>query len=479
MASIVKRGKVYALVYYEGEGTNRHQVWESGLSYTAAKARKAQLEYEISENIHIDRNELTVSEFLYEFVEKYGEKRWVASTYDGNVGLLENYVHPYLGGQLLRSIRTKTVDDYYHLLLHRAEPAASMNRVDRKRISPSIIHDIHKVLRCAFNQAVKWEYIAKNPFLNATLPDHQEKKREALTPEQLYKVLEFTDRPDIYDYYLLHCAMQLAFACCMRGGEVGGVQWERFDADNQVLYIDRVIDRVDKVLVDKLPKMDIKLRFPNMFPGTRTVIVLKQPKAVGSIRNVYTPDTVTQKLLTLRRMQERLKEELGTDGYMDYGLMICQANGRPIMTEHLNQRFKDILVAMNDPDVPTEGIVFHSIRHTSAGLKLKLSKGDVKAVQGDGGWNTPDMVTKRYAHILDEDRKNLASEMEASFYQDSGKAAKRMPNTAPASIPVPAHAEAAPAQAVVPGIDVNALAALLAKDTSLLVKVLQSVHFAR
>lgn len=478
MASIVKRGKVYALVYYEGEGTNRHQVWESGLSYTAAKARKAQLEYEISENIHIDRNELTVSEFLYEFVEKYGEKRWVASTYDGNVGLLENYVHPYLGGQLLRSIRTKTVDDYYHLLLHRAEPAASMNRVDRKRISPSIIHDIHKVLRCAFNQAVKWEYIAKNPFLNATLPDHQEKKREALTPEQLYKVLEFTDRPDIYDYYLLHCAMQLAFACCMRGGEVGGVQWERFDADNQVLYIDRVIDRVDKVLVDKLPKMDIKLRFPNMFPGTRTVIVLKQPKAVGSIRNVYTPDTVTQKLLTLRRMQERLKEELGTDGYMDYGLMICQANGRPIMTEHLNQRFKDILVAMNDPDVPTEGIVFHSILHTSAGLKLKLSKGDVKAVQGDGGWNTPDMVTKRYAHILDEDRKNLASEMEASFYQDSGKAAKRMPNTAPASIPVPAHAEAAPAQAVVPGIDVNALAALLAKDTSLLVKVLQSVHFA-
>lgn len=478
MASIVKRGKVYALVYYEGEGTNRHQVWESGLSYTAAKARKAQLEYEISENIHIDRNELTVSEFLYEFVEKYGEKRWVASTYDGNVGLLENYVHPYLGGQLLRSIRTKTVDDYYHLLLHRAEPAASMNRVDRKRISPSIIHDIHKVLRCAFNQAVKWEYIAKNPFLNATLPDHQEKKREALTPEQLYKVLEFTDRPDIYDYYLLHCAMQLAFACCMRGGEVGGVQWERFDADNQVLYIDRVIDRVDKVLVDKLPKMDIKLRFPNMFPGTRTVIVLKQPKAVGSIRNVYTPDTVTQKLLTLRRMQERLKDELGTDGYMDYGLMICQANGRPIMTEHLNQRFKDILVAMNDPDVPTEGIVFHSIRHTSAGLKLKLSKGDVKAVQGDGGWNTPDMVTKRYAHILDEDRKNLASEMEASFYQDSGKAAKRMPNTAPASIPVPAHAEAAPAQAVVPGIDVNALAALLAKDTSLLVKVLQSVHFA-
>lgn len=46
----------------------------------------------------------------------------------------------------------------------------------------------------------------------------------------------------------------------------------------------------------------------------------------------------------------------------------------------------------------------------------KLSKGDLKAVQGDGGWNTPDMITKRYAHILDEDRRKLAEEMDASFY---------------------------------------------------------------
>ena len=93
-----------------------------------------------------------------------------------------------------------------------------------------------------------------------------------------------------------------------------------------------------------------------------------------------------------------------------------------------------------------------------------------KAVQGDGGWNTPDMVTKRYAHILDEDRKNLAAEMEASFYQDSSK-------TSTAAL-TPAKTETAPVQAAAPAIDVNALAALLAKDTSLLVKVLQSVQLA-
>ena len=462
MASIVKRGKTYSIVYYEGEGKNKHQVWESGLSYNAARSRKAQLEYEMAQNVHVEKSDLTVNDFLHEFIKKYGEKRWVASTYDGNVGLIENYVYPYLGDKMLRSIRTKTVDDYYHFLLFKAEPVTNQGKPKRERITPSTIHDIHKVLRCAFNQAVKWEYIAKNPFLNATLPEHKEKKRAALTPEQLYKVMEFTDRPDIYDYYLMHCAIHLAFACSMRGGEVGGAQWSRLS--DQMLYMDRVIDRVDKKLADSLSKMDIMYRFPNLYPGTRTVIVLKQPKTEGSIRNVYIPETVLQKLKVLRQMQDRLKLELGNDGYMDYDLIICQANGRPIMTEHLNKRFKEILEAMGEPGINPEEIVFHSIRHTSAGVKLRLSGGDLKAVQGDGGWSTPDMVTKRYAHILDEDRRTLAAEMEKQFYQTAGNL------DAPKPVEQPAPAA--------PVIDASALATLLTSNPELLAPVLQSIQSA-
>ena len=33
-------------LYYEGVGKKRQQVWESGLSYTAAKSRKAKIELE-------------------------------------------------------------------------------------------------------------------------------------------------------------------------------------------------------------------------------------------------------------------------------------------------------------------------------------------------------------------------------------------------------------------------------------------------
>lgn len=415
MASIVKRGKSYAVVYYEGDGKKRQQVWESGLSYTAAKFRKAKIELEQANNGHAasDKKDMTVSEFLYEFIEKYGAKKWVASTYDGNTGLLENYVHPYIGDKKLRSIKTKTVDDYYHFLETEAEPATNMGRPMRDHITASTIHDIHKVLRCAFNLAVRWDYISKNPFSNATLPEHQEKERVVLSPEQVLRVLKFTCRPDYYDYYMMHCAILIAVGCTLRGGEIGGLQWNRIFFDQQTIDIDRVIDRVSKENVKKLSKMDIMFTFPNLYPGTKTAIVLKQPKTDGSVRVVEAPKNVLEALALLKEMQDRLKQELGSDGYMDYDLVICQANGRPVMTEHLNKRFKDILEEMNDPEIDSDEIVFHSLRHTSASAKLKLSNGDYNSVKHAGGWANLEMLTRRYgSHSFENDREKLNQKMD-------------------------------------------------------------------
>lgn len=464
MASIVKRGKTYSVVYYEKVGGVKKQVWESGLNYSEAKLRKAEIEYETLLNTHIETDGLTVISFLNEFVEKYGKKKWVASTYKSNVGLFENYVYPYVGDMKIEAINTKTIDDYYDMLLSESEPVANLGSPDNNKVSPSLICSIHKVLRCAFNQAVKWGYIKSNPFIHATLPERSEKERATLSPQQLYRVMEFTDRPNNYNYYMMHCALHLAFSCSLRGGEVGGAQWDKFNEPKHMLLIDRVIDRVDKNLASKLPKMEIYYKFPNILPGTKTVVVLKQPKTKGSVRNVYIPETVVKKLQTLRELQKKNKRELLDDGYTDYGLIICQANGRPVLTEFLNKQFKEILQAMNDPTINANEIVFHSVRHTSAGAKLLISKGDLKSVQGDGGWSTPDMVTKRYSHIFDENRQKLAWKLERDFYQKKGVIE---PETFNSIVADDSH-EA----------DANKIVDLLLNNPDLLIKVLKSALFA-
>ncbi len=72
---------------------------------------------------------------------------------------------------------------------------------------------------------------------------------------------------------------------------------------------------------------------------------------------------------------------------------------------------QDIIDELGLPDA-----VFPSLRHTSVTYKLKLSGGDIKAVQGDSGYAQADMVTVVYGHILDEDRRKNAELMEYAFY---------------------------------------------------------------
>ena len=55
----------------------------------------------------------------------------------------------------------------------------------------------------------------------------------------------------------------------------------------------------------------------------------------------------------------------------------------------------------------------------SGRVTLLLNKGDIKATQGDTGHAQADMVTKVYAHILDEDRKLNAVKMDAAFYSNN------------------------------------------------------------
>lgn len=55
------------------------------------------------------------------------------------------------------------------------------------------------------------------------------------------------------------------------------------------------------------------------------------------------------------------------------------------------------------------------VSYFSVTYKLKLNKGDIKAVQGDSGHSQTDMVTDVYSHIIDEDRKRTLNYLKMHF----------------------------------------------------------------
>lgn len=171
-----------------------------------------------------------------------------------------------------------------------------------------------------------------------------------------------------------------------------------------------IIIQLSKDAIEALNSKEIIMIFPSQKKNNRTVRVLKTPKTDSSVRKVFIPKSVAQCLIDLKADQDEIKEVLGNE-YQDYNLVMATTFGLPIGDSYLRTKMQEIIDELGLPDV-----VFHSLRHTSVTYKLKLSGGDIKAVQGDSGHAQADMVTEVYGHILDEDRRKNAELMENAFY---------------------------------------------------------------
>ena len=123
-------------------------------------------------------------------------------------------------------------------------------------------------------------------------------------------------------------------------------------------------------------------------------------------------------------MLYEVKEALGGE-YYDFDLVIASPMGTPVEHGQIEKSFKDFIKHYELP-----AVVFHSLRHSSITYKLKLTGGDIKAVQGDSGHSQAQMVTDQYSHILDESRKENARLLENAFTglmtQSLGRKRKRM-----------------------------------------------------
>lgn len=414
MATIIKRKKAYSVVYnYIDEDGETKQKWETWHTHKEALKRKAEVENQINTGTFLPPNNQTVSVFLYDFVSTYGEKKWGVSMYDSSTALIANYINPILGDMEVQAITPRVVDKYIQTLQKTPCVSTKTRKARSSFISNKTIEKVIKLLRCAFKQAVRWELIGKNPFNNTVLPKTEYKRRDIWDADTIRIALnQCTDSK-------LYIAMNLAFACSLRMGEILGLTWnnvhiedENIAADNAFVFIDKELSRASKQAIQMLGEKDIYCTFTPLMPNTSTRLVLKKPKTDSSIRKVWLPKTVAYILREWKKAQSELKSFLGEE-YQDFDLVVALPNGRPCESRIIE---KDFSILKEKAGLPN--VVFHSLRHSSTTYKLKLNHGDLKATQGDTGHAEIDMITKVYAHILDEDRKVNAQKFESAFYSN-------------------------------------------------------------
>lgn len=413
MASIVKRRNRYSVVYtYTNEHGVKRQKWETFNTNAEAKKRKVQVEFEQDTGTFILPSAKTVSELLEEYMSIYGVNTWAMSTYEARRSLIFNYINPLIGDLQLDEVTPRTMDKYYQSLLTVKTKVCNNRKPSNEYLTAHTVREVHKLLRNAFNQAVKWELMSRNPVLNATLPKEEHKQRDIWTADILFKALEVCDDDN------LSLALNLAFSCSLRMGEMLGLTWDCVDiseesitAGRAYIFVNKELQRVNRNALEQLNEKDVLFKFPPAFASTHTALVLKEPKTKTSVRKIFLPKTVAEMLVKHREEMKNLKELFG-DEYTDFNLVFASSCGRPIEGQVINRALKKLI---SDNDLPP--VVFHSFRHSSITYKLKLNGGDMKSVQGDSGHAQVKMVADVYSHIIDDDRRINAQRFEEQFYQ--------------------------------------------------------------
>ncbi len=428
MATIIQKGKSYCVVYaYVDENGKRRQKWESFKNAADAKKRQAEIAYKEQIGTFVVPKCRLLDELLDEYINLYGKSKWALSTYSSNVSLIDHYIRPKLGSMKLDDINTRVIERYYQTLLKTEAVPNNAKKPKKKLLTPHTVHDIHKILRNCFNQAVKWEMISKNPAANAMVPKAEYAKRDIWTAEMLFEALHLCN-----DLRLV-LALNIAFCCSLRMGEMLGLTWDCVDISQESIasgtasvYINKELQRVKRTTLGALEGKDVILEFPASSSHTSTVLVLKTPKTKSSIRKVFMPKAVAEMLIAWKESQDETIELLG-DEYQNYNLVFAGSLGLPTEGSTITGSLKRLI---KENDLPP--VVFHSFRHASITYKLKLNGGDIKAVQGDSGHSQVKMVTDVYSHILDDDRKNNAQLFQEAFYD---KHPEKQPESEPVSLP--------------------------------------------
>jgi len=426
--SVRKRGRSYQVIYRcPGESAPRTETYKSEdealIRDMQIKLAKKNGTFEppvkVAKGAVQKKKDVTVNEFLDEYVEVYGLKKWGNSYYSMSTGLIKNYIKPYIGDRYVRSLTVRDIDAYYTMLLDKPAVVVSGHLDTGAKITGHTVSRIHKLLKSAFSKAVVWDYTSVNPTLGATLPEAKAGKREVWSDDEAITALTACDTQP------LRICLYLALGCSMRLGEILGLQWANVHIEDHLvasgeayLKVDRELQRCNNESIEKLEKVNrstIKYKFPIIMPKkATTTLVLKAPKTESSNRTIYLPNAVIEELRKVKAQQAEYKRAMG-DEYHDRDMVVAQINGHPYEHNIIGKHFQRLI-----ENCGLRPVVFHSLRHSSTSLKLKLSRGNIKAVQGDTGHAEARMVTDTYAHGFDADRKLIAQEMDTGFFAKVG-----------------------------------------------------------
>ncbi|MGG2201427.1 tyrosine-type recombinase/integrase [Paenibacillus validus] len=354
-----KRGTWYFVIEAgKDEKGKRKQIFKRGFkTETEAKREMRKVANQVDENTYVKPTKRTLADFFPEWLQSKSLKlrKHTLEVYTGHVN---KHIVPRLGQFELIKITTAQIEKFYIDLAKEAG------------LSARTIQDIHKIVKSAFEAAVKRKYAASNPVKDAETPKVDRKEMTVWDVQEASKFLKVAKEHRLYPAFLL------ALTTGMRQSEILGLRWKDIDLENEALSVRQTLSHDGKEL---------------------TV----QTKTRTSTRTISLDGRVLETLHKHKRIV--MKEMLAIRPiYQNNDLVICTGFGTPVLPRNLLRTFYTLI---KKADVPK--IRFHDLRHTVATLMLQ---GEInpKVVKEILGHSDVRITLDIYSHVLPSVHKETA-----------------------------------------------------------------------
>ncbi|MGU3417744.1 site-specific integrase [Methylobacterium sp. D54C] len=354
------------------ETGKRKRKWHTSAG-TKREAQKecARLITAIGAGDYVEPAKETLAAFLDRWLEDV-RPRITPRSHERYAELARKSIVPLLGNAVLTSLRPEQISKAY------ARALVSGRRDGKGGLAPRSVHHMHRVLKQALAQAVKWRILARNPVDAVDPPKVERAKMRALDAGETATLLAHF-RPT-----RMFVPVVLGVLCGLRRGEVTALRWRAVDfATGHVAIV-------------------------SSMEQTKAGIRIKETKS-GRSRRVALPSLAVEEL---RRHRARQAEELLRLGVRltDDDHVFAQADGQPVQPNSLTHEFVRILALSKT--LPR--VRFHDLRHSHA-TQMLANGVHPKIAQERLGHSSIAITLDLYSHVLPGMQEDAAAKVDAAL----------------------------------------------------------------
>jgi integrase len=366
-----KAGQWYAVidVFVDGQRKRRWHRLENCKGKREAEKACERLIAQQGDGVYVDPSRITVAAFFERWIEHMGGQV-SPRTLERYTELCRKNIAPLLGAFMLSKLQPADISQAY------AKALASGRRDGSGGLSARTVTHMHRVLREALQQAVRWQMLARNPADAVKPPKVERKQMRVLDIDGAIGLLEAARGKSLF------VPIMLAVRCGLRRGEVVALRWRNVDLDRGQISVVASVEQTDRGVREKETKS-------------------------GKGRTVVLSATETEELRSHRRRQAEGLLALGVR-LTDEHHVVAREDGQALQPRSLTHAFVKFAHRHGFQ------IRLHDLRHSHATHMLAAGI-HPKIAQERLGHSSVGITLDLYSHVLPGMQAEAVSKVDAAL----------------------------------------------------------------